>query len=95
MTKTLSLILAQFDATYNVVDALDECKSNIVSVTQTVRDIALNNAGVSMAVLSRGHIPIRDVLDDDFRSIEIAAQPEDISLFLEAQMAAHKVFSRM
>ncbi|OAA56586.1 Ankyrin repeat-containing domain protein [Niveomyces insectorum RCEF 264] len=86
---------AQFDKAFLVVDALDECGSNTVHITEALKELPEKAANVSLAVLSRDEEHIRNILGDDFHSIPIAAQEEDLTLYLGSQMAKRKVFSNM
>lgn len=95
MTKVLSQLLGEFDEAYIVVDALDECGSNATNVASVLRNIALSDSNASIALLSRDETPIRDILDDDFHNLQIAAQAEDLTIYLGAQMGMRRVFSTM
>ena len=95
MTKVLSQLLDEFNEAYIVVDALDECGSNVANVASFLRSIALSNSNASIALLSRDETSIRDLLDDDFHNLQIAAQAEDLTIYPGAQMGMRRLFRNM
>jgi hypothetical protein len=76
----------KFEHVFIIVDGLDECGDETDSVVETLHSLATNQDSLSMALLSRNEQNIRSILEDDFFHIEIAAQKEDLQLFVAAEI---------
>lgn len=85
-------IAASFRHVYIIVDALDECAD------QTRWDILEHLRGlgpqVHLLITSRNYDTIKEELVD-FANIEVAAQKDDIDLFIEHQVGKNKKLERL
>jgi hypothetical protein len=75
-----------FEQVIIVVDGLDECGDQTDSVVKVLSDLALNNPRISMALFSRDDYSIGTRLQEDFQTVSIEANTEDIKLFVGAEM---------
>ncbi|XXG99819.1 hypothetical protein Hte_006160 [Hypoxylon texense] len=80
-------ISEQFDQTIIIVDGLDECGDTSDNILQILTDLVEYGTGISMALFSRHHDNIRFQLEEaNFRHISVAAQKEDIRLYVRAEL---------
>ncbi|KAJ3532746.1 hypothetical protein NM208_g8299 [Fusarium decemcellulare] len=78
---------ACFEKVYMVVDGIDECGETAREVARALADIVEEQeATVSLTILSRDELPIREALQDAFVSIEIEAQRDDIKLYVATEI---------
>ncbi|KAM6523954.1 hypothetical protein FSOLCH5_004563 [Fusarium solani] len=82
----ISRMSEHFEQTIIVIDGLDECGDETEDVVDMIREVADYSERVSMALFSRDHFNIRIRLDQDYEIIHIAAQTEDIRLFVGAEL---------
>nr|APC57603.1 hypothetical protein [Pestalotiopsis fici] len=75
-----------FDRILLVVDGLDECGDNAEIVSRVLSRLNQDIPNLSSALFSRDEPGIRDVLQDQFDQIDIAAHSEDISLYVGAEL---------
>ncbi|KAI0887568.1 ankyrin [Annulohypoxylon maeteangense] len=75
-----------FDQTILVLDGLDECGDNVNFVLDVLRELGDYTETLSIAVLSRGHQEIRQGLGEDYESILIEAQIEDVKLYVASEI---------
>lgn len=88
LLKILKEICALYDQVFLIVDGLDECGTH---TDDTLKSLLLllgkeSQEFISMALLSRDEIPIRQQLEDNFGHIEIAAHTEDVQLYVAAEI---------
>ena len=69
-----------------IVDGLDECGDSTDVVVETLSELANYTPNMSMALLSRHEVNIQGWLQDDFGHIPIAANSEDVRLYVGAEM---------
>jgi len=87
-TKQIFLNMAEsFSRVYVVIDGLDECGTD-PSVVIGLNSIVSSSQIVSMVVLSRDELHIRERLEVGFEHIEIAARSGDVHLFVAAELEA-------
>ncbi|KAF5005773.1 hypothetical protein FDECE_7802 [Fusarium decemcellulare] len=80
-------MVASFEKVYMVVDGIDECGETAREVARALADIVEEQEStVSLTILSRDELPIREALQDAFVSIEIEAQKDDIRLYVATEM---------
>lgn len=82
-----------FNQTIVVVDGLDECGDRTDDVVEILEQLATNHESLSMALFSRDHQNIRDILELDFKHIPIKAHTEDIRIHVGAELA-HRIQTR-
>lgn len=75
-----------FDQVVIVVDGLDECADQTDRVVEYLSDLSLNNPRISMALFSRHQENIRTRLQEDFYTVWIAANTDDLKLYVGAEM---------
>ncbi|TEA14517.1 Vegetative incompatibility protein HET-E-1 [Colletotrichum sidae] len=90
----LEQIIEQFTSLYQtvylVVDGVDECGDNSGQVAKSLRRLFESCHTVSLAIFSRNEQDIFDELEEMSAHIEIAAQKEDIDLYVRAEMQTRK-----
>ncbi|KAJ2987646.1 hypothetical protein NUW58_g4389 [Xylaria curta] len=84
--RKLREIMNLFHRVYLVVDGLDECGDQTDEVVRTLSEVANDSDNLSVALLSRDEIEIREYLEDDFVGVEIAAHTEDVTEFVTAEI---------
>lgn len=75
-----------FDRILLVVDGLDECGKDTEQVSRVLSDLAQETDSISSAFFSRDDEGIRDIFEDQFDQIVIAAHSEDVSLYVGAEL---------
>ncbi|TDZ24444.1 Vegetative incompatibility protein HET-E-1 [Colletotrichum orbiculare MAFF 240422] len=77
-----------FSSVYLVIDGLDECGDHLATNVRSLTGISLSQREklINLAILSRDELIIRQSLEPMFHHIEIAAQPEDIQLYVASQL---------
>lgn len=92
MIDVARVMIEEYDKVYLVIDGLDECGSRAVEVIQSLQQVqAAGDNQVAMALFSRNEPDIMDELADSTR-IEIAAQTEDLELYVLSEMETRKNF---
>ncbi|KAH6983535.1 hypothetical protein BKA56DRAFT_583810 [Ilyonectria sp. MPI-CAGE-AT-0026] len=86
---------SMFDKVYLVIDGLDECGDNIVSMTQSLKSLADCSQTISAAFFSRKEEDIREELEDDYDQIEIEAHTEDLEAYTLAQISQRKSLKKL
>jgi hypothetical protein len=87
LQNVLSEILRQYDRTYLIVDGVDECGQHVDEVVEAITSWADNENRLSVALLSRDQTNIgRYLRNGGYPEIEIAAQTEDVALYVMAQI---------
>ncbi|KIL90713.1 hypothetical protein FAVG1_06449 [Fusarium avenaceum] len=78
-----------FRQVHIVVDGLDECGGQAGSSVKCLAKLGLSAGGklISLALLSRNEIEIRQEVEDDFSHIEIEAQTADIQLYVASELS--------
>ncbi|KAM0426320.1 hypothetical protein ACHAPT_008360 [Fusarium lateritium] len=97
LIKVLRSMCSSFNRVYIIVDGLDECGEQVEESLESL--VALlpspDDETLNLALLSRDEVPIREIMGDDFRNIEIEAHTEDIQLYvaseLEQRIASRKL----
>jgi len=90
LSSLILRMVSLFRKVFLVVDGLDECANNTNEVVRGIKDLAQGSSRITTALLSRNEVEIHDELIDEFQHIEIAAQTEDLELFVSAEMASPK-----
>ncbi|KAI0544531.1 ankyrin repeat-containing domain protein [Xylaria curta] len=89
-TKRLAEILVQmslfFDQLYIIVDGLDECGDEVRIVVQTLSRLSQDGDHITMALLSRNELYIRETLEQKFEHMEVEAHTEDVELYVAAEL---------
>ncbi|KAH6988109.1 hypothetical protein BKA56DRAFT_714323 [Ilyonectria sp. MPI-CAGE-AT-0026] len=75
-----------FDQTMIVVDGLDECSDKADDVVDILLEVADYAQNLSMALLSRDHLNIRDRLEPDFDIAPIAADTSDLKRYVSTEL---------
>ncbi|KAG9185957.1 hypothetical protein G6011_02513 [Alternaria panax] len=79
-----------------IVDGLDECNEHAGRVADTLRLLGDGHATISMCLLSRDEVDIREKLQPPtFKPIEIAAHTGDIELYVRAEIEERKRNNRL
>ncbi|KAI0378486.1 ankyrin repeat-containing domain protein [Hypomontagnella monticulosa] len=86
----LKHISSCFQKVYIVVDALDECESQVAEVADTLRDLAYSSDITSMALFSREREDIDEILADEFYNVDIMAQKGDLEIYVGVEMARRR-----
>ena len=69
-----------------IVDGLDECGDSSDVVVESLSELASYTSNMSMALFSRHEVNIQGWLEKDFEHVEIAAQSNDVQLYVAAEM---------
>ncbi|KAK3385840.1 ankyrin repeat-containing domain protein [Podospora didyma] len=89
-TKRLAAVLFDmiqvFDRVYIVVDGIDEYGDMAGDVIDSLKDLWETTTTCSVALLSRDEPHIRDMLEDDFEYVKVAARRDDIEPYVIAQI---------
>lgn len=88
MIKVVQRMIDEYERVYLVIDGIDECGSNVVEVLQSLKQLA-ESSQVNMALFSRKEPDIIEELSDSLR-VEIAANTEDLELYVLSQMESRK-----
>ncbi|KAF6812509.1 ankyrin repeat protein [Colletotrichum plurivorum] len=86
LNKLLGQMLALYDYAYLFIDGVDECGSSTAEVVEALFDVSNDANNVSIALLSRDEDEIRDRVEADFVTIEIAAHEGDVTEYVTAQI---------
>ncbi|KAK8113490.1 ankyrin repeat-containing domain protein [Apiospora sp. TS-2023a] len=86
LRNLLQEMTSLFDHVFLTVDGIDECGTHDEDVLETLIAISEATGNISMALLSRNESNIRELLEGDFVSIEIAAHKEDVREYVRAQL---------
>lgn len=90
LVSVVQQMATNFEKAYIIVDALDECGREAAGIANVLKWFAEGAHPVHLALFSREEEDIREVLADDFSRIEIAAQTEDLELYVGAEMSQRK-----
>ncbi|KAI1346609.1 hypothetical protein F5Y01DRAFT_321618 [Xylaria sp. FL0043] len=89
-TKSLTDILARmaqsFAQLYIIVDGLDECGDDSSLVAEALSRLAQDTKRITMALLSRNEIHIREILEEKFEHMEVEAHNEDVQLYIATEL---------
>ncbi|KAF4459942.1 ankyrin repeat [Fusarium albosuccineum] len=88
LIKVLHSMCTVYSRVYLVVDGLDECGDQVATSVRKLVALATSQVSevISLALLSRDEIIIREILEDRFQNIEIAAHTEDIRLYVASEL---------
>ncbi|KAJ3538616.1 hypothetical protein NM208_g5829 [Fusarium decemcellulare] len=88
LTKVLHRMGTVYSRVYLVVDGLDECGDHVATSVRKLASLVTSQPDVviSLALLSRDEILIREILEDRFQNVEIAAHTEDIGLYVASEL---------
>jgi uncharacterized protein (UPF0261 family) len=88
MLVVLKKMACEFDDVRLVVDALDECGDNTRVVAKRLKELAgCESKNLSLALLSRDEVDIRDVFGPPFSvHIEVAAHVEDVDQYVRTEI---------
>jgi hypothetical protein len=90
LSSLILRMVSLFAKVFLVIDGLDERANYTGEVVRGVKELAQGSNLISTALLSRNEVVIHEELIDSFQHIEIAAQTEDLELFVNAEMANPK-----
>ncbi|KAL6401893.1 hypothetical protein AUP68_14350 [Ilyonectria robusta] len=82
----ISQIAQLFDQTMIVVDGLDECGDKADDVVDILLEVIDYSEKLSMALLSRDHLNIRDRLEPEFDITPIAADTSDLKRYVNTEL---------
>ncbi|KAF9767346.1 hypothetical protein IL306_000105 [Fusarium sp. DS 682] len=88
LTKVLQSMCTMYSKVYLIIDGLDECGDQIATSVRKLATLTASSVSqvISLALLSRDEILIREILDDQFHNVEIAAHTEDIRLYVASEL---------
>ncbi|KAF5003089.1 hypothetical protein FDECE_10348 [Fusarium decemcellulare] len=88
LTKVLHRMRTVYSRVYLVVDGLDECGNQVATSVRKLVALVTSQVDevISLALLSRDEILIREILEDRFHNVEIAAHTEDIRLYVASEL---------
>ncbi|KAJ8116317.1 hypothetical protein OPT61_g2235 [Boeremia exigua] len=87
LVDLIQTMSANFDEVRIIVDGLDECGENSAEAAEVLHELILvphNN--ISLAILSRDVLEIRDVIGATFDHIDVAAHTEDIEHYVRSEI---------
>ncbi|KAF7556971.1 hypothetical protein G7Z17_g1062 [Cylindrodendrum hubeiense] len=84
-----------FEKVHLIVDGLDECGDNIVSMVQSLKSVADSSPTISSAFFSRKEEEIREELEESFDQIEIEAHTEDLEAYTLTQISQRKALKKL
>jgi hypothetical protein len=88
LIEILSRLCDCFSQVHIVVDGLDECGGQTGASVKCLAKLALapGRKLISLALLSRNEVEIRQEVEEDFAHIEIEAQTADIQLYVASEL---------
>ncbi|CAG8950619.1 hypothetical protein HYFRA_00002828, partial [Hymenoscyphus fraxineus] len=91
LITTMLEMSSHFEEVSIIVDGLDECGTNTITVIELLNKLVSNHqSNVRLLVLSREDLGIREVLEKEFTYLEISAQSKDLELYVAAELEARK-----
>ncbi|TVY37053.1 Serine/threonine-protein phosphatase 6 regulatory ankyrin repeat subunit B [Lachnellula subtilissima] len=91
LVKTVSQQSSCFEDVSVVVDGLDECGNDTADIVQSLASLATNSSSNIRALfLSRDEYEIRELLQQQFSVVSIAAHKEDLELYVAAEIASRQ-----
>ncbi|TVY20585.1 Ankyrin-2 [Lachnellula arida] len=91
LVKTVSQQSSCFQDVSIVVDGLDECGDHTTDVVQSLAGLAtLSGSNIRALFLSRDEYDIRELLQQDFGNVKIAAHKEDLELYVAAEIESRR-----
>lgn len=86
LSKKIGEMASSFDDVSIIVDALDECGKNTIKVVESLISLGSDiNSNTRTLFLSRNEVEIRQLLQEHYNHIEIAAKSEDLRLYVAAE----------
>lgn len=74
-----------------IVDGLDECGINTITVIESLNKLVSNHqSNIRLLVLGREDLGIREVLEKEYTYLAIAAKSKDLELYVAAELEARK-----
>jgi hypothetical protein len=89
LIQLLQDMSATFEDVRIIVDGLDECGNNVCEATRTLKTLAIDDGPISLGLLSRDELEIREELAPptcDY--IEIAAHTRDLEHYVRSEIEA-------
>ena len=87
IVKCVSQLASKFQDVSIIVDGLDECGSSTSDVITSLTSLCSNaGSNIRSLFLSRDEYEIRELLSEAFFHVNIAAQSEDLKLYVAAQI---------
>lgn len=87
ITEMILQMSTIYDKIFLVVDGLDECGKTMKEVAIDLNSLTLaSNSNIQSIFLSRSEIDLASVLNSQYQEIRIAAQSQDLQLFVHAQL---------
>ncbi|KAI1505700.1 ankyrin [Biscogniauxia marginata] len=86
LQKIIGEMTEIYDQSLLIVDGLDECEKLTVKVLESLCSISEHSDKISIVLLSRDEINIREKLEEKFRHEAISAHTEDITEYVKAEI---------
>jgi hypothetical protein len=87
LIQTVCAMAATFEDVSIIVDGLDECDKHISTVAESLVNLAGDpNSNIRLLILSREIPEIRGFLNEQYSHLEVAAQSEDLKLYVAAEI---------
>lgn len=86
MREVLQEMVAFFNTVYMVIDGLDECDEFAREVAIMLAETVQDEENLSLAVLSRDELVIRESFEDSFVHLDIEAQRDDVRLYVASEL---------
>lgn len=86
MREVLQEMIAFFNTVYMVIDGLDECDEFAREVAIMLAETVQDEENLSLAVLSRDELVIRESFEDSFVHLDIEAQRDDVRLYVASEL---------
>lgn len=95
LIRILRSMCSSFDRVYIIVDGLDECTHHVEECVESLTSLLTSphDETLNLALLSRGEIPIRIIVEEQFQNIEIEAHTEDLQRYVACELE-HRIASR-
>ncbi|KAK1834051.1 hypothetical protein QBC39DRAFT_30471 [Podospora conica] len=86
MREVLRQMIACFNTVYMVIDGLDECDEFAREVAIMLAETVQDEENLSLAILSRDELVIRESLEGSFVHLDIEAQRDDVRLYVASEL---------
>ncbi|GAP89886.1 putative ankyrin repeat protein [Rosellinia necatrix] len=86
LLKSFERMCRLFDQVFVIVDGLDECDNDEILLTLLQLSLNKCSGSISMMLLGRDVVHIRDRLASDFNHTEVEAHTDDIQLYVLAEL---------
>ncbi|KAH8588947.1 hypothetical protein B0O99DRAFT_343400, partial [Bisporella sp. PMI_857] len=90
LLKAVHKITSCFGNFTVIVDGLDECGLHTTEAVQSLASLTLEQSNIRSLLSSRAEQDIRQILQEEYSHIEIAAHREDLELYVAAEIEARQ-----